>query len=67
MEKRNVNFLSSLFFERFKLNEREKRLMDTHSFTSDNEEIRNDQSITEARETSKIIDRLIDRFLDNLE
>lgn len=64
------NFLTTLYFEKFKISEREKKLMDNTDWEDSengrNNNIRNDQSISEVRSQSKLIDKLIDIYIENL-
>jgi len=63
MDKNKQQFLRILYFQLFELYEREKQLMGNIDFPDDNGCIRNDQSISEARKTSGIIEKLIDIYL----
>jgi hypothetical protein len=62
------NFLTTLYYELFQLSQREKQLMNNTTWPDgDNgkmSNIRNDQSISEVRETSKILRRLIEAYLN---
>lgn len=64
------NFLTSLYYEHFKITEREGKLMSNNTWSGDEDgkcaNIRNDQSISEVREQVKVIDRLIERYLEKL-
>jgi len=57
------NFLSNLFYERFKSTEEEKRYRALHDFMTDNETIRNDQKISETSKKTALVDRLIEEYL----
>lgn len=63
------NFLTTLYFELFTLTEREKRLMGNNTWedspSGHDANIRNDQSISEVRQTSKILQKLIEEYLRN--
>jgi len=64
------NFLTTLYFERFKISEREGKLMDNHDWEDtpngkiDN--IRNDQSISEVRRQSQMIDKIIETYIEKI-
>jgi len=64
------NFLTTLYFERFKISEREAKLMDNHEWEDtpngkiDN--IRNDQSISEVRRQSQMIDKIIETYIEKI-
>lgn len=64
------NFLTSLYFELFKLREREKKLMSNNVWTDDesgqNDCIRNDQSISECREFDQVLQNLIKHYLQHI-
>jgi hypothetical protein len=64
------NFLTTLYFERFQLTERERKLMNNteweNSESGKNNNIRNDQSISEVRGQSKMIDKLIDAYVEKI-
>ena len=63
------NFLTTLYFELFKNREREKKLMDNHDWTDDQDghdkQIRNDQQITEVRGVDKLLSKLIKQYIQN--
>ena len=64
------NFLTTLYFERFKISEREGKLMDNHEWEdSPNckiDNIRNDQSISEVRRQSQMIDKIIETYIEKI-
>ena len=60
------NFLTVLYFEYFESIKEEERLRDIHEFSSDNENIRNDQKISDASGYSKKIQKLIKTYLAHL-
>lgn len=60
------NFLTMLYYERFTISEREKKLMNAQDFDSDGSRVRNDQSISEVREQTKVIDRIIEQYLNKI-
>ena len=63
------NFLTMIYYERFNISERQKRLMGNNTWPADEKgkmaNARNDQSITETSEQIKVIDRLIESYLSN--
>jgi len=64
------NYLTTLYYERFKITERERKLMENDTWPDDEDghrrAIRNDQQITEVREQTKLMDRLITLYLEKL-
>lgn len=60
------NFLNTLYFTKFENTNKEKKLRNIHYFDSDNACIRNDQSIHETMENGKIINKLIDEYIQQL-
>lgn len=64
------NYLTTLYYERFKITEREGKLMSNNTWSGDEDgkraNIRNDQSISEVREQLKVIDRLIEQYIEKL-
>lgn len=66
------NFLRRLYFERFKITERERELMDaTKGVQEDSEKgriarNRQDQSVTEVRRYGAVIDELIKAFIEEI-
>ncbi len=64
------NFLTKLYFELFTIIEREKRLMVNNTWEDSvkghNDMIRNDQEITECRNTNNLLQKLITEYLKKL-
>lgn len=64
------NFLTKLYYERFQLTEKERKLMNNHDWEDSQsgkmDNVRNDQSITEVRQQSQMIDRLIDAYIEKI-
>lgn len=60
------NFLTTLYYKRFHITQEEKRLMAIRDSPSDNAAIRNDAAIVAARGKGKLMDELIDEFLDKV-
>jgi hypothetical protein len=64
------NFLTLLYFELFKINEREGQLMSNNTWENSeagkNANIRNDQSISEVREQHKLMIMLIEKYIEKL-
>ena len=64
------NFLTTLYYERFKISGREGKLMQNNTWEGSEDgriaNVRNDQSITEVREQLKVIDRLIERYIEKI-
>ena len=64
------NFLTKLYYERFKLTEKERKLMNNQlwedSQTGKMDNVRNDQSISEVRQQSQMIDRLIGAYIEKI-
>lgn len=64
------NFLTKLYYERFQLTEKERKLMNNHDFEDSQsgkmDNVRNDQSITEVRQQSQMIDRLIEAYIEKI-
>jgi len=59
------NFLSNLYFRKFENNKKEKEFnfKSGSKFESEGEAHRNDQNISNCRETSKMLNELIDQFI----
>lgn len=64
------NFLTILYFERFKNIEKERKLMDNHDWEDSErgrmDSVRNDQSKTETRQYGQMIDKLIESYIDKI-
>jgi len=64
------NYLTALYYERFHITERERKLMNNKTWEEgemgENATIRNDQSISEVRGQLKVIDRLIDQYIEKI-
>lgn len=64
------NFLTKLYYERFQLTEKERKLMNNHDWEDSQkgiiDNVRNDQSITEVRQQSQMIDRLIEAYIEKI-
>lgn len=64
------NYLTLLYYERFKISEKEKSLMDNNTWeNSENGRIsrnRNDQSITDVRQQIKMIDKFIEKYIEKI-
>jgi len=64
------NFLTTLYFERFKISERERKLMDNHDWQDSErgkmDNIRNDQSISEVRRQSQMINKIIEAYVEKI-
>jgi len=64
------NFLTKLYYERFQLTEKERKLMNNHDWEASEsgkvDNVRNDQSISEVRQQSQMIDRLIDAYIEKI-
>jgi len=62
------SFLTKLYFEKFKISQREGSLMNNHDWKNDEsgrmDNVRNDQSISEVRGQSKMIDELINAYIE---
>jgi len=64
------NFLTTLYFEKFNITNREKVLMGNNTW-EDSENgrlanVRNDQSISEIRQQQKMIDKIIENYLERI-
>ena len=61
------SFLETLYFLKFEILERQKRLMNNHDWKNDEsgkmDNVRNDQSITEVQNQVKMINELIDKYI----
>ena len=64
MDKDKRQFLRFLYFQDFQLRERELKLTGIHDFNCDADQIRNDQSISEVRQTHKLLDEIIEEFFE---
>jgi hypothetical protein len=64
------NFLTKLYYERFQLTEKERKLMNNHDWEDSErgkmDNVRNDQSISEVRHQSQMIDRLIEAYVEKI-
>lgn len=64
------NFLTKLYYERFQLTEKERKLMNNHDWEDSQsgkmDNVRNDQSITEVRQQLQMIDRLIESYIEKI-
>jgi hypothetical protein len=64
------NFLTKLYYERFQLTEKERKLMNNHDWEDSErgkmDNVRNDQSISEVRQQSQMIDRLIEAYVKKI-
>jgi hypothetical protein len=64
------NFLTKLYYERFQLTEKERKLMNNHDWEDSErgkmDNVRNDQSISEVRQQSQMIDRLIEAYVEKI-
>ena len=64
------NFLTKLYYERFQLTEKERKLMNNHDWEASEsgkmDNVRNDQSISEVRQQSQMIDRLIEAYVEKI-
>ena len=60
------NYLTVLYFELFRNTEEEKRLRFITDFSSDNEAVRNDQSISGCQKTSDLLRKLIKKYMEHL-
>ncbi len=58
------NFLTNLYFEKFENTQEEKRLMGLHDFDSESSAHRNDEKISGCRKTGRLIDKLIDTYMN---
>ena len=63
-------FLTKLYYERFKITEKERKLMNNHDWEDSQngkmDNVRNDQSITEVRQQLQMIDRLIESYIEKI-
>jgi len=64
------NYLTTLYFEKFKLTKHENLLMQNTDFadnkSGENANIRNDQSISEVRKQQTMLDRLITEYIEKI-
>ena len=60
------NYLTLLYFEKFKITEKEKNLRSTHEYNNENHEIRNDQSIHEVSLQQEMINKLIIKYIEKI-
>ena len=64
------NFLTTLYFEKFSLNQKETRLREKNEWPDSEDgrrdNIRNDQSISETMEQTKMINRIIEEYIKKL-
>ncbi len=64
------NFLTTLYFERFKNTEKERKLMNNHDWPDGEDgkmlNVRNDQSISETRQHGQMIDKLIESYIEKI-
>lgn len=64
------NFLTKLYYERFQITEKERKLMNNHEWENSEsgkmDNVRNDQSITEVRQQLQMIDRLIISYIEKI-
>jgi len=56
------NFLTFLYDKFFIAVKQEKKHMEIHDFDSDNSAIRNDEKISQARETVKLMTQIIEKY-----
>lgn len=64
------NFLTKLYYERFQITEKERKLMNSHDWEDSQsgkmDNVRNDQSITEVRQQLQMIDRFIESYIEKI-
>lgn len=64
------NFLTTLYFEKFQLTQKERRLMDNNTWEKSEQgrldNVRNDQSISEVRQQQEMINRIITAYVDKI-
>ena len=64
------NFLTKMYYERFQITEKERKLMNNLDWEDSEkgkiDSVRNDQSISEVRQQSQMIDRLIESYLEKI-
>lgn len=64
------NFLTALYFEKFQLTQKERRLMDNNTWEKSEQGrldcVRNDQSISEVRQQQEMINRIITAYIDKI-
>jgi hypothetical protein len=64
------NYLTTIYYERFKITERERKLMANNQWPDDESgrisNVRNDQSISETREQLKVIDYIIKQYIEKI-
>lgn len=64
------NFLTTLYFAKFENSAREKKLMSNNTWSDDEYgkilNIRNDQSISETRETGQLLNKLITFYVEQM-
>jgi len=64
------NFLTMLYFEKFSITQKETRLRENNTWPESEDGrracVRNDQSISETMEQGKMIDKIIEKYLEKL-